>query len=127
MSHNIYYDNQNNIVFSTWVGPITLQQVKTMNVEILHFCKMHESFKVIIDTRFLEFQETHVDLFNFDIEMNMNPHWRMIKVAVIVSSKESTLSFAYRTARLNGLNINLFKSMGKSLLWLTNGLEKIAQ
>jgi hypothetical protein len=119
MPFNIEYDADQDCIFSTFIGKITMKIVREYIAALLPILEETGCQRVLSDSRTAELQLSSLDILQFPKMAEASPLLTRLKRAVLASPGSSGYELYETLSEIKGQRVQLFNSREEALKWLS--------
>lgn len=118
MPFEIRYDTDQDCIFSTFIGAITMPLVREYIAALLPILEETGCIRVLNDSRTAEVQVSSMDILNFPKLAEASPLTAQLKRAVLPSKGTSGYAMYQAMSEVYGHNLKVFPSREEAIQWL---------
>jgi hypothetical protein len=118
MPFNIEYDAEQDCIFSTFIGEITMAVTKEYIAALLPVLERTGCRRVLSDSRRATLKLTSRDILQFPKMAEASPLTASLKRAVLASPGTSGYELYETLSTLQGQNVKVFETRADALQWL---------
>jgi hypothetical protein len=123
MPFNIEYDAEQDCIFSTFIGEITMGVTKEYIAALLPVLEKTGCRRVLSDSRSAELKLTSRDILQFPKMAEASPLTANLKRAVLASPGTSGYELYETLSTMQGQNVKVFQTRAEALQWLLEDPE----
>jgi len=118
MPFEIQYDTDQDCIFSTFLGEITMAMVKEYIAALLPILEETGCQRLLSDSRMAELQVSSRDIMQFPKMAESSPLIRHLKRAVLASPGTSGYEMYETLSEMQGQHVQLFDTREAAMKWL---------
>lgn len=118
MPFDIEYDEEQDCIYSTFIGGITMSVVKEYIEALLPVLEKTGCRRVLSDSRKAELKLSSMDIMQFPKMAEASPLLKDLRRAVLASPGTSGYELYETLSNMQGQNVHLFPSRAEALEWL---------
>jgi hypothetical protein len=118
MPFEIQYDADQDCIFATFIGKITMTVVKEYITTLLPILEETDCRRLLSDSRTADLQVSSMDILQFPKMAESSPLIMRMKRAVLASPGTSGYEMYETLSKMQGQQVQLFNSREEALEWL---------
>ncbi len=125
MPFEIQYDADQDCIFSTFLGPITMPMVKEYIATLLPLLEETGCTRLLSDSRTADLQVSSMDILQFPKMAESSPLIMRMKRAVLASPGTSGYEMYETLSKIQGQHVQLFDTREEAMKWLLEDDETV--
>jgi len=118
MPFNIEYDADEDVIVSTFLGPLTMSLTKEYIAALLPILEETKCKKLLSDSRNCEMELSSMDILKFPKMAETSPLTVNLKRAVLLKPDTSGYELYESLSTAHGQQVKLFEKRAEALAWL---------